>query len=68
MCEKQALLSKKRFFVTYASSKQERIQGGGRSLTLKSKKLTLFTMILSNSENNISKTIPNKTFMFELSY
>ena len=41
----------------------------GRSPTLKSKKVTLFTMILYNSEDNISKPIPNKTFvMFELSY
>jgi len=41
----------------------------GRSPTLKSKKVTLCTMILYNSENNISKPIPNKTFvMFELSY
>jgi len=41
----------------------------GWSPTLKSKKVTLFTMVLYNSENNASTTIPNKTFvMFELSY
>jgi len=69
MCEKQALLPKKRIFGTSASFSQGRIQGGGRSPTLKSRKVTLFTMVLYNSENNISKPIPNKTFvMFELFY
>jgi len=67
MCEKEALLPKQRIFGTNAPSKQGRIQGG-RSPTLKYKKVTLFTMILHNSENNIPKPIPNKTFvMFELS-
>ena len=68
MCEKEALLPKKRIFGTNAPSKQGRFQGG-RSPTLKSKKVTLFTMVLYKSENNTSKPIPNKTFvMFELSY
>ena len=65
----KALLPKKRIFGTNAHSKQGGIQGGGRSPTLKSKEVTLFTMVLYNSENNTSKPIPNKTFvMFELSY
>jgi len=36
---------------------------------LKPSKVTLFTIILYNSENNISKPIPNKSFvMFEMFY
>ena len=68
MCEKEALRPKKRIFGTSAPYKQRRIQGE-RSPTLKSKELTLFTMVLYNSENNISKPFLNKTLvMFELSY
>ena len=67
-CEKEALLPKQRIFGTSALYKQGRIQAG-RSPTLKSKEVTLFTMVLYNSENNISKPILNKTLvMFELSY
>jgi len=44
-------------------------QGGrlGRSLSVKPTKVTSFTMILYNAENNILKPIPNKFFVtFEL--
>ena len=62
------MLPKTRIFGTNAPSEQGRIQGG-RLPTLKSKKVTLFTMVLYNSENYISKPILNKTFvMFQLSY
>jgi len=50
------------------------IRGGSRGAIgaidpLEPTKLTPFTMILYNSENNISKTIPNKSFVtFELSH
>jgi len=51
---------------------QSRIQGGGRlerSYRLKPTKVTLFTILFYNSENNISKPIPNKCFvMFAMSH
>jgi len=46
-------------------------QGGrlGRSPPLKLTKVTLFTMILYNARNNMSKPIPNKSLViFELSH
>jgi len=66
--EKEPLLPKRRIFGTSAPCKQGHIQCG-LSPTLKSKEVTLFTTVLYNLENNISKPIPNKTLvMFELSY
>ena len=59
MCEKKALLPKKLIFGTNAPSKQGGFRGG-RSPTLKPKKVTLFTMVLCNLENNTSKPTPNK--------
>ena len=50
------------------------IRGGSRGAIgaidpLKPTKVTPFTVILYNSENNISKTIPDKSFVtFELSH
>ena len=38
-------------------------RAGGRSLSMKRTKVTLFTMILYNSANNISKPIPSKSFV-----
>jgi len=50
-------------------SVQGRIHGAIRQSSPKPTKVTLFTMILYNSENNTSKPTPNKSFvMFQLSH